>query len=193
MLSWLTSVDFTDQKNGFSWLFILYMFFCGIHFPPVITFCPPLVFGWLRREGSGGYGSFEAERSNTDAQELSRSNISTKTIWSCRRENLITFRCTWAWTSTSNGEYQPINHSPRWGMETEAMSLGEVRRQMKPCGEVPRMDQFKALRAGLAPHLSTKMDGSICSDPETSIRRVVEIDSAWSTTNLHRQTVRAPY
>ena len=29
-------------------------------------------------------------------------------------------------------------------METEAMSLGEVRRQMKPCGEVPRMDQFKA-------------------------------------------------
>ena len=78
-------------------------------------------------------------------------------------------------------------------METEAMSLGEVRRQMKPCGEVPRMDQFKALRAGLAPHLSTKMDGSICSDPETSISRMVEIASAWSTTNVHRQPVLAPY
>jgi len=78
-------------------------------------------------------------------------------------------------------------------METEAMALGEVRRQMKPCGEVPTMDQFKALRAGLAPHLSTRMDDSICSDPETSIRRVVEIDSAWSTTNLHRQPVLAPY
>ena len=78
-------------------------------------------------------------------------------------------------------------------METEAMALGEVRRQMKACGEVPTMDQFKALRAGLSPHLSTKMDSLMSSDPETGLRRVVEIASAWSTTNLHRQPVLAPY
>lgn len=54
------------------------------------------------------------------------------------------------------------------------MALWEVRQQMKPFGEVPTADQFKALRAGLAHHLSTKMDGSMSSDPQAGLKRVVE-------------------
>ena len=54
------------------------------------------------------------------------------------------------------------------------MDLREVRQQMNPYGEAPTVGQFKALRAVFAPHLSTKMDGSMCNDPEAGLKRVVE-------------------
>tara|TARA_B100002051_G_C16661273_1_gene599250 strand:- start:445 stop:636 length:192 start_codon:yes stop_codon:yes gene_type:complete len=53
---------------------------------------------------------------------------------------------------------------------------------MKPCGKVPTMAEFKALQAGLDPHLSTEMDGSVSSDPETGLRRVVEISADYGVT-----------
>ena len=55
------------------------------------------------------------------------------------------------------------------------MDLREVRQQMKPYGEVPTVGQLKAFRAGLAHQLSTKMDGSMSSDPEVGLKRVVKI------------------
>ena len=70
-----------------------------------------------------------------------------------------------------------------WGVEAEAMALWEVRQRMNPYGEVPTVDQFKTLRARLAHQLSTKMDGSMRSDPETGLKQVVEILLSWHHTD----------
>ena len=69
------------EAAGFSWLFIFFMFFCGIPLSLLSSlFVPPLVFGWLRKRKLRRLRRIRRRMINTDAQEPSRSNESTDSI-----------------------------------------------------------------------------------------------------------------